>query len=267
MLSKCSFYIDESGTKHPDHSTPSTASHKHDWFAFGGILINDEDIPTANSQIDSFFERWPQIAGSPLHSSEIRGAHKNFTWLKKDSEIRAQFLADLEVLVTTLPIIGLTCVVDRNGYNTRYREKHADNRWMLCKTAFAVVVERAPKYAQSKDRKLRVFVEQSSKKDDQILEQYYKTLKSDGHWFDEKNASKYTPLKAEDYRETLYEFRCKTKASKLMQIADLYLWPMCMSGYDKNNKPYKKLLKAGKLMDCLIQESEKLERGIKYSCF
>ncbi|MDF0582075.1 DUF3800 domain-containing protein [Bradyrhizobium yuanmingense] len=38
-------YIDESGTRHPDR--PGTeAKHGNDWFAMGGILINDEDVAT-----------------------------------------------------------------------------------------------------------------------------------------------------------------------------------------------------------------------------
>lgn len=53
-------------------------------------------------------------------------------------------------LMRDAPVIGLACVIDWPGYNKRYAEKYAENRWMLCKTAFSVVVERAAKFAISK---------------------------------------------------------------------------------------------------------------------
>lgn len=265
-MSKCSFYIDESGTKHPDHQI-SRAAHNHDWFAFGGILINEEDIPHAKSEIDKFIQSWPQINGAALHSYEIRGAHENFKWLLKGSEVRQRFLEELEQLLLELPVIGLACVIDRSGYNFRYKEKYGDNRWMLCKTAFAVLTERAVKYAKSNDRKLRVFVERSSKKDDQVLKGYYETLKSTGSWFDQGTSAKYSPLTPDDYQKTLYEFRAKYKESTLMQIADLYLWPMCIGGYEPENYSFNTLKSAGKFIESRLSANEILEQGIKYSCF
>jgi hypothetical protein len=41
------------------------------------------------------------------------------------------------------PALGLACVIDRPDYNHRYKEKYADERWSLCKTAFTIAVERA----------------------------------------------------------------------------------------------------------------------------
>ena len=36
------FYIDDSGTRRP--ARPGTcAKHGHDWFALGGVMINEED--------------------------------------------------------------------------------------------------------------------------------------------------------------------------------------------------------------------------------
>ena len=38
----------------------------------------------------------------------------------------------------------------------------------------------------------------------------------------------YGPLSAAELKATLYEFRTKQKTSSIMQIADLYLWPMAV---------------------------------------
>ena len=55
-------------------------------------------------------------------------------------------------------LVGLACVVDRPGYDARYREKYGRRQWHLCQTAFSIVVERAAKYARDSGRKLRVNV-------------------------------------------------------------------------------------------------------------
>lgn len=258
--------MDDSGTKHP-HRVISLARHSHDWFALGGILIHDEDIPYAEDRIDEFRSRWPEMGDSPLHSTEIRGSHDNFTWLIKGSSIQQAFIKDLESLLLGLPVIGLACVIDRPGYNHRYADQYGLSRWNLCKTAFAVSVERAAKYAHDQNRKLRVYVERSSKTEEAILKGYYNELKLNGHWFDQSTSSKYSPFNAEDYAKILYEFKPKFKSSRLMQIADLFLWPMCMGGYQSPNIAYQHLKDAGKLINSIIPEKDIATRGIKYSCF
>lgn len=266
LVAVTSFYLDDSGTRHPDHK-PDLPQHKHDWFALGGILINDEDIPAAEQLIDAFHLRWPEINESPLHSWEIRGRHGAFKWLGKTPGTFDAFVTDLETLLFELPVTGLACVIDRPGYNNRYREKYGRERWSLCKTAFAVAVERATKRAISQHRKLRVFVERTSKADDRKLQEYYDVLKQSGHWFNAETAEKYSPASPVDYKNTLYEFRTKKKTSRLMQIADIYLWPMCIGGYDKGNRAYTRLLGAGKLIDCSLSTEDIPVLGIKYSCF
>lgn len=266
MVAVTTFFIDDSGTRHPDHS-PLRAEHGRDWFALGGILINDEDIPGAKQRIEEFRDRWPQMADAPLHSVEIRGRHSNFKWLGVDSGIRQRFLSELEALLLDLPVTGLACVIDRPGYNTRYREKYGRQRWALCKTAFAVAVERASKHAQQRGRRLCVYVEQTNRKEDRIIKGYYDTLRNEGSWFNPDTSEKYNPINAIDYKATLYEFRTKKKSSPLMQIADLFLWPMCIGGYDRTNHPYNRLLESGKLIDCTLRPEEINTQGIKYSCF
>lgn len=266
MVAVTTFYIDDSGTRHPDHA-PHPARHNHDWFALGGILIDDEDIPGAELLIDEFRFGWPQMGEAPLHSWEIRGRHENFKWLGIGNNTFDRFVSDLESLLFALPVVGLGCVIDRPGYNTRYREKYGRERWALCKTAFAVAVERATKYAILRKRKLRIYVERTDKIEDRKMKDYYHTLRGKGHWFNPDTAAKYEPISSEAYNSTLYEFRTKAKTSRLMQIADLYLWPMCMGGYEKLNRPYSRLIAAGKLIDCSLPPDKVGAQGIKYSCF
>lgn len=266
MVAVTSLYMDDSGTRHPDHN-PQLPKHNHDWFALGGILIDDEDIPAAEALISAFRQRWPQMGDAPLHSWEIRGRHENFSWLGVGKDTFRTFVGDLEKLLFDLPVTGLGCIIDRPGYNARYREKYGRERWALCKTSFAVAVERATKYAIARGRKLRVYVERTDKLEDRKMADYYETLKKSGHWFDAGNAGKYAPVTQAEYSQTLYEFRTKQKTSKLMQIADIYLWPMCMGGYDTNNYAYSRLAEAGKLIDCLLSKEDIPAKGIKYSCF
>lgn len=266
MVAATTFYIDDSGTRHPDHDV-KVPKHGNDWFALGGVLIDDDQIPVARALIEAFRLKWPQLGTAPLHSHEIRGCHRNFKWLGVSQETRERFLCELEGLLLALPVVGLACVIDRPGYNLRYRAKYGREQWSLCKTAFAVATERAVKFALERNRKLRVFVEKSSKSDDKVIRGYYDALKGNGHWFDAGNASKYGPLPAEDYRSTLYEFRIKDKSSSLMQIADLYLWPMCMGGYDRANFAYSRLLAGGKLIECHLAAEQIPSKGSKYSCF
>lgn len=266
MADKYTLYLDESGTKHPD-KVIKRPYHGYDWFAYGGILIKDSDKELSKEMIQKFRSQWPQMGKFPLHSSEIRGANKNFTWIGKDIHSQTHFIPSLERLLLKLPVICIACVVDRPGYNSRYTDLYKGDKWNLCKTAFAIVVDRAAKYIKQKNGKLRVFLEKSNKQDDAIAKSYYTELKQNGHWFDKQNSAKYAPLEEYDFSGILYEFKTKPKASSLMQIADLMLWPMCIGGYDPNNKPYKTLKEAGKLIDCTLPHENIETLGIKYSCF
>src|SRR6185437_5379033 len=127
----------------------------------------------------NFCEKWGITY--PLHSYDIRAETNNFTWLAKleDKEHRA-FMRDLSGMLLSIPAIGHACVVDRPGYNKRYREKYGRQTWMLCRTAFAVVVERAAKRAVGNGCKLRVYVEQGDKTADDMIRGYYGSLRAEG---------------------------------------------------------------------------------------
>jgi Protein of unknown function (DUF3800) len=266
MPNVLNFYLDDSGTRYPDHKPGKRAGHGYDWFALGGILIENEREPEARKLHSDFCAKWKITY--PLHSVEIRGKTKKFRWLQEcgEGESRA-FHEELYLLIKSVPVIGLACVIDRPGYNARYKEKYSDNRWLLCKTAFSVAVERASKYALTQKRRLRVSPERCNKVEDAHLESYYDAMKSDGMPFAQSTSDKYGPLSAEQFKETLYEFRPKQKTSPMAQLADLYLWPICMGGYHASNRPYQRLKEDGKLIECVLPEEAHGALASKYSCF
>lgn len=265
MANVLNFYMDDSGTRNPDRLSTATTNEQN-WFALGGVMIKESDEAEARQLYREFCEHY-QIT-YPLHSYEIRSKTGKFRWLNHFTRTeQSEFLGRLERFLLRVPAIGLACIIDRDGYNARYREKYGRSRWSLCKTAFNIAVERAAKYARANDLKLRVMPERCSAKDDKKLREYYDSLRTKGLPFAEDTSSKYFPLTAENIKSTLYEFRPKDKNSPMAQIADMYLWPMCVSGYDKTNRPYNALLQAKKLIDCFCSEHEQTEIGIKYFCF
>ena len=258
------FYMDDSGTRHPDRKPGRRPAHGHDYFALGGVLIDEPDEERARGQYDTFCRKWK--IESPLHSSEIRAKRNNFAWIGTlPSKEQERFYEELFQLMARMNVLGLACVIDRPGYNSRYKEKYRSDRWLMCKTAFCIAVERASKYAINQGAKLRVLPERSSKKDDRVLNQYYEALRDSGSPFDPDRAGSYSPLDASQYKATLRELRFKSKSSPLVQIADLFLWPMAMGGYDASNRPYARLCEEEKLIDHACSKVE--VEGIKYSCF
>ncbi len=267
MVKTFSLYLDDSGTRHPTNKPGKKAEHGYDWFALGGILLREEDEDEARRLHADFLGRWPEIV-APLHSSEIRSQNENFDWLRGiDKSRQGDFYEDLYVLMRDAPVIGISCVIDRPGYNGRYLEQFQQKPWMLCKTAFCVVVERAAKFAMTEDRKLRVYAERCNKPEDRMLQSYYDGLRKDGHPFANDNAGKYGPLTQAQFAETLFDLKFKYKTSPMAQLADLYLWPMCMGGYHQSNRPYKRLLGDKKLIEAYLDAESVNTLGTKYSCF
>jgi len=260
-------YVDESGTRHPDRHRGLKEDAPGGWFGLGGLLIRDSDEQGAKDRIAAFRQRWPELRGAPFHSSEIRNATDRFLWLTSVSATRREaFFDELSELIRGLPIHCIACVVDRDGYNRRYMPEFGQRRWKLCKTAFSILLERSAKYALHRQAKLRVYVERSDKKTDNQMRAYYETLREEGLPFDAARSAQYRPLTQEMFKSTLYEFRLKDKASDLMQIADLVLWPLCANGYYEEVRAYAALLEAKQLVECLCEPGIDLA-GTKYSCF
>jgi len=186
------FYMDDSGTRKPNRAPLKFDSNNPNFFALGGLLVNDEDEQEIRDSHEELCKRWS--INYPLHSVDIRHCTKNFTWLKSDETIYRRFMVDLNRFVTRSKILCLGCVIDRPGYDERYREKYGRNQWHLCQTAFYVAVERAAKWAIANGRKLKVMPEQSNKDDEKRLRAYYQSMKSSGCPF-ENASDRYRPLR------------------------------------------------------------------------
>lgn len=261
MVAAYNLYMDDSGTRHPDRQLNQTG--KPDWFALGGLLVRNEDEPSCREVLAQFCDGWSIAA--PLHSEEIRHRSKNFRWLERDEAQRHRFLSELEAMMMSLPVLGVACVIDRRGYHARYHHMYGSQKWSLCKSAFAICVERACKFAKNEGRRLNVFVERSDQKTDNQIRAYFDSLKETGHPFAQPTSAKYQPLTQSEITETLYDFKLKHKKSPMMQIADLFLYPMCQGGYNSDYYPYKTLKRASKLIDCKVADPS--AQGVKYYCF
>lgn len=259
-------YIDDSGSRRPDRHPKDNPEARYDFFGLGGVLVREEDKPDLEARHKRFCDTWEITY--PLHSTEIRNGHGNFSWLRERSKAdRDAFYTSLGDFILSLPIICVAAVIDRPGYNSRYKERYGQERWRLCKTAFSVLVERAARLTLQQKRRLRIFPENCGKKEDRSLERYYDELLREGMPFDKTSSGKYAPLTPEEFRSTLYEFKIKSKKSAAMQIADMVLHPVCLGGYDATHRPYMALRDGGLLLDCHLEPNDIPMRGIKYSCF
>jgi len=267
MAEAMNFYIDDSGSRSPDrHPRDQLPLHGYDFFGLGGVLVHERDEAVVREKHQALVTKW-KITG-PLHSSAIRASTGCFTWVRGASaDSRDEFFRDIEKLVTSPQLTALACVVDRPGYNYRYRDRYGRKRWQLCKTAFHIVVERASKFALRHNTRLRVLIEKAGRREDAQMEAYFRDMRTAGQPFDETRAAKYQPLSSATLSKSLHEFRTKSKESPLMQLADLCLWPMCVGGYHPQNKSYASLRSACTLIDTRLQPEEVEHLGVKYSCF
>ena len=176
-----------------------------------------------------------------FHQDKV-SAEATFAWLATDPGRESEFLADLEATILGLPIIGAACVVDRPGYVARYAAKY-DQPWLLCKTAYAILIERAAKFARSRGHVLKIFYEGAGRNEDRDLEEYTKLLRSRGMPFDRNNAMPYDGLEAVDFQSIILgEPQRITKKVPMVQIADMILYPIAKGGYEPNYRPYSKLI-------------------------
>ncbi|MGL5168983.1 MAG: DUF3800 domain-containing protein [Afipia sp.] len=260
-----SLYLDDSGTRNPDRKVPEEFQYR-DWFTLGGYTVNEEDEGQVRTAHAKFCEDFG--IKYPLHSYDIRAETDDFKWLGSvDDKDYKRFMSGLSNLLLSIPIIGHACVIDRPGYNARYREKYGRQTWKLCQTAFSVVCERAAKQAISLGRKLRVYVEEGDKTADNMIRGYYSDLRAKGMPFADGGASQYAPLGQEELFKTLHDLDFKAKSSPMAQIADLYTYPLARGGYDPEYSPYEQLRAHKRVIDDHLNEKEIPHLGIKYSCF
>jgi hypothetical protein len=258
------FYMDDSGARAPNHVPLVLDTSRPDYFALGGVIVADEDVESIKRLHAEFCTRWGITY--PLHSVDIRHGRKKYGWLRADREKHDRFMADLEGFVLGLPIVALACVIDRPGYDARYREQYGRRQWHLCETAFSIAVERACKFAHRSGRRLRVYPEKSNPSDDARLTRYYRQLRANGPPFAAEGTARYLGLSAAQCEDILCEIDFKTKQNPLVQVADLALWPLVISGY-KDYYPHRAMVAAGRVIDCVLPSDECSHAGVKYSCF
>jgi Protein of unknown function (DUF3800) len=258
-------YLDDSGSRYPDHKADARKDGM-DHFALGGLLIESERVEAALEAHQGISKSYS--LEEPLHSNSIRCAKRSYLWLKKDPERAALFFADLEKLICDLPGLAIACVIDRPGYNVRYAERYGKKRWMLCKTAYTIVVERAAKLAMRAERRLRVYVEATGPKEDRAIKSYHSDLLANGMYFNAATSGKYSPMTAEEFSKVLLkEPKFVPKSHPLSQLSDLLLYPIIKGRYDPKYRPYRSLRNARRLIDDVLEEQEIASLGIKYSCF
>ena len=257
-------YLDDSGSRYSDRAA-APRKDGMDYFALGGVLVEDEARGQIYEMHRAFAERWELQA--PLHSTKVRGRREAFSFLSADKDTATAFYADLDELILSSPTVALACVIDRPGYVARYAEKYPEP-WLLCQTAFAILVERAAKHAQRVGKRLVVHFEESGRKEDRALMEYMKALKATGMPFEGSAVAGYESLSAEDFRVLVQgEPNRVTKKVPMIQLADLVLYAMARGGYHPDYPPYRELHERGRLLDALLAPEEVPSLGVKYSCF
>lgn len=256
-------YLDETGNRHPDKKADASRIGR-DWFGFGGVLVRGEDNDKARSLVDDFSSKW-RLRG-PAHLTDMRAEKKAFSWLERASGTqRSEFWRDWERVLCEAPVFGVGCIIDRPGYVARgYLNKHPD-RWLLCRSAFDITVERCSKIASHEERKLHVVFEQDAAIN-KIVTGYFDNLKSNGMGFNQENSKYYNPLGSDQFSSILGRIQHKPKENQILQIADSYIYSIARAGYDKKFWLYRSLKEAGKISDeCFAYVDGNV--GIKYYCF
>lgn len=86
-MSQLQLYIDDSGSRFPNHRSDVARADGMDWFALGGVLIDSDDLRTAPDLFDAFKTSWG--LDYPLHSTKVRGRRGEFRWLGRDADFQA----------------------------------------------------------------------------------------------------------------------------------------------------------------------------------
>lgn len=262
-------FVDDSGSSCPD-KIQALRNDGLDAFALGGFLIAESDVEHVKSLHKKFMINQglecPQGSFKHhLHSTKIRCKKSHFDWLKSEDSAEV-FYTSLNTLISALPIFAHACVIDRPAYRERYAETYAD-KWQLCRSAYQILIERAVKFVRLVGgTKLIVHVERTGRKEDQKIQGYHDILRTQGMEFNSLKSSVYSPVG----KEELSSFVTKkvifqTKESRLIQLADIVLYPVIKGGYDTCYPPYKLLLENKLIVDAHVEDVHTM--GVKYYCF
>lgn len=256
-------YLDESGSRDPSQSK---AENDPEWFGFGGVLVSEEKRIEVVRNFKKFYS--DHDVRDPLHSVEIRSRTKKFRWLGNLSKReRDDFFADLSTTILSSPVLVHGCIINRERYRELFSQYPKEKRWRLCKSAFAIVVERAAKFAQSHGAHLVVHAEKCSKKEDRRVQTYLDEIFASGGPFKPETSRKFKPLATSEFREIVSpKIIWHSKKDILTQLADLVLFPICLNPYKGGNYgPYQDLLKHGLIVDQHVGSRDDMK--IKYYCF
>ncbi|NNM76786.1 DUF3800 domain-containing protein [Sphingomonas sp. ID1715] len=266
-MAELTFYMDETGNRHPDKKSDQSRAGR-DWFGFGGYLIKREDEGHAKQLRQDIADQW--AVHDPFHITDMLSETKRFAWLGRASQKqRSQFWSEYRDFLSTVPAIGLACIIDRPGYIARgYLEKHGNDRWLLCRSAFDIAVERAVKFARTQDRKLRIIFESDPSLNATVVG-YFDNLKANGLAFNKENSGKYEPLSQEVFASVLTTIEYKPKANPLLQIADSYIYALARGKYDKKFDIWREIRDGQRVMDFALGGDAALIKamGVKYYCF
>ncbi len=267
MVPRFDLYIDESGSQQPSlqDQTP--------FFAMGGVLIERKDEDIINSSVTNFKTSWyPKLKipdlSVPLHYTDIRSKKKAFRELENFSTKELErFYIDLNNMAVTCPVVIHACVISRTGYYKRFQPTYGEKTWEMMKSGFCIVVERAAKYVQSKGGCMKVYFEEIGKRENECIKQYFKELRTKGHFFSPATAQTYNPFNAEDFSRVLTGIEGKQKTNLIMQLADFCLHPVADIRAHPGNRAYH-AFKAGNIIaDCQLSADEISTLGIKYYCY
>ncbi|WP_161494574.1 DUF3800 domain-containing protein [Caulobacter sp. B11] len=258
--------MDETGNRQPDKKSDLSRLGR-DWFGLGGFIIRKEDEIEAKRLHDEIVASWN--VKSPFHFTDMLAEKKGFSWLGRLSQReRDQFWLDYKAFLSAVPALGTACIIDRPGYVARgYIEKHPGTKWLLCRSAFDITIERAVKYAVSIGCKLDVVFESDIAINDTV-KGYFANLKENGLEFDKDNSAKYAPLSKEVFAETLGTIEWKTKSSRMLQIADSYIYAIARQRYDRSFHVFRQLRDSAKIINFALPDTESIKAmGIKYYCY
>lgn len=266
-MSQLIYYMDETGNRNPDKKSDASREGR-DWFGLGGFIIDQDEEADAKALHAQLCANWGITA--PFHITDMLAARKGFTWLGRLSEReRSRFWEEYKTFLAAVPAIGAACIISRPGYVARgYLEKHPNSKWLLCRSAFDITIERAVKYANHRGKKLSVVFE-SDIAVNETVKSYFKNLKENGLAFDQDNSGKYSPLTQADFAATLGTIEYKDKRSVMLQIADSYIYAIARQKYERLFHLYCRLRDEQRIMEFSLGGNAALIKamGTKYYCF
>jgi hypothetical protein len=242
--------------------------HGYDWFAIGGVIINDEDVQGYHNSLAEFLAAWPQIR-TPLHLTDMRAEKKGFAWLGKlKQEERDKFWSSYRLFLGRQAVAGIACVIDRPGYVARgYGKREGQEKWLLCRSAFDIVMDRASKFARIKNRRIKVFYERADPETDKRIEGYFHNIRENGLEFDPNTSAQYQPVSTAEFNRMLIDIEGKGKQNKVMQVADSYLYAIARGSYDRKFEVYRHLADRGRMAASQVLGNEAGLVGVKTYCF